>query len=308
MDTKKTNETGLKYQHYANDQLKGEEEFLKAYSQSNYERPSVAADMAVFTIINKETDDYRKLSNKEFSVLLVRRAEYPYMNQWALPGGFVRKGETVEQTAYRELYEEAGVDNVCLSQLHVFSEPKRDPRGWIISCSFMALAESAHLKLKSGDDVIDAKWFSVNYTSVGTQKELTDKGEIIKKQYNLVLSGEATNITAKIETRSSISLNAREMEYDIIERNGIAFDHAKILAYAITNLRNNISASMMAFELLKEPFTLTDLQKVYEAILDEKLLNANFRRKIAEYVEETDMEASGGGHRPAKLYRRKKLS
>jgi len=279
------------------EQLKGEEEFLKAYSQSDYERPSVATDMAVFTIIDKESSDYRKLSKKEFSVLLIRRGEHPYMNFWALPGGFVRNGETVEETAYRELCEEAGMDNVSLSQLHVFSQPKRDPRGWIISCAFMALAESQRFNLKSGDDALEAKWFKVDYTHVGN-----DKG---KKQYQLVLSNETTTLTAKIETRSSKFPNKRELEYNISETTGIAFDHAKILAYAITNLRNNLSSSMLAFELLQEPFTLTDLQKVYEAILNEKLLPPNFRRKISEHVKETDMVVDGAGHRPAKLYKRK---
>lgn len=281
------------------DQLKGEEQFLKAYSQSDYERPSVATDMAVFTIVDKDSSDYRKLPEKEFSVLLIRRGEHPYMNSWALPGGFVRMGETIEETAYRELREEAGLDSVSLSQLHVFSQPKRDPRGWIISCSFMALAESQRFNLKSGDDALEAKWFKVNYTLVGSNKE--------KKQYNLILSAGTITLTAKIETRSSKFPNTRESEYNISETTGIAFDHAKILAYAITNLRNNLNASMLAFELLQEPFTLTDLQKVYEVILDEKLLTANFRRKISDYVEETDMVVDGAGHRPAKLYKRKEL-
>ena len=83
----------------------------------------------------------------------------------------------------------------------------------------------------------------------------------------------------------------------------MAADHGKIIAYAINTLRENINNSLLAFELLPEHFTLTELQTVYEKILDKDLVAANFRRKIADYVIETDMKVKGGGHRPSKLYK-----
>lgn len=81
-------------------------------------------------------------------------------------------------------------------------------------------------------------------------------------------------------------------------------DYAKIIAYAINTLRENLNYSMLAFELLPEYFTLTDLQTVYEKILGKELLTANFRRKIADYVVETDEKVEGVGHRPSKLFKR----
>jgi len=84
----------------------------------------------------------------------------------------------------------------------------------------------------------------------------------------------------------------------------LAFDHADILAYALRRLRYKVEYTAVAFQLLPETFTLTDLQDAYERILDEKLDKRNFRRKVlaADVVEETSYVRSGD-HRPAKLYR-----
>ena len=84
----------------------------------------------------------------------------------------------------------------------------------------------------------------------------------------------------------------------------LAFDHADILAYAIQRLRYKLEYTALAFQLLPETFTLTELQGAYEHILNEKLDKRNFRRKVlaAEILEET-CHVRSGDHRPAKLYR-----
>ena len=73
----------------------------------------------------------------------------------------------------------------------------------------------------------------------------------------------------------------------------------------MTALRNAVRDYEMLFDFLPEEFTLTALQQVQETILNESTQSANFRRKVAAYVTETDVYTSGAGHRPAKLFRRK---
>ena len=142
--------------------ITNEEDFLNDYNMEKYERPSLTSDIVAFTVKTQESDDYRKLPERKLSILLVKRDDHPFKGQYALPGGFVTSKESVEQNAYRKLKEKAGIEDVVLSQLKVFSKLGRDPRGWVVSCAFMALAEENNYKIKSNKKV-NEKWFSVNY-------------------------------------------------------------------------------------------------------------------------------------------------
>ena len=264
-----------------------EQEFLKQYNAEDYPKPSVAVDIVIFTITDSDEDNYRKLSEKELRVLLIRRGGHPFKGQWALPGGFVRPGETVGEASERELAEETGVTNGYLEQLYTFSKPGRDPRTWVISCAHMALADINKIDPKAGSDAEEAKWFSV-YVS--------DIPGII----SMSLQNEETILTAVLSTESN------ETEPDITANNGLAFDHAKIISAAIQRMRGKLEYTDLAFCLMPEKFTLTELQQVYETILGRSLYKAAFRRKIKDLVEETDQYTIDKGHRPAKLFMKRK--
>lgn len=281
-----------------------EREFLESYDLAAYDKPSVAADMVVFTIRNEKTQDIRKLPQKNLSLLLIRRGEHPFKDCWALPGGFVRKGETLEAAAYRELKEETGISDVYLSQLHSFSDINRDPRGWIISNAFLALAEEDLFQLSSGSDAADAGWFQTTYTMTGSSITDTPKGKLSKEQYQLRLTNSDITLEATVEKQTLITGRRKIEAFVLLDSNGLAFDHGMIISYAINYLRASLNSSMLAFELMPEYFTLTELQQVYEIILGEELFPANFRRKIAEYVTETEEWVKGTGYRPSKLFKR----
>src|ERR1700722_9212357 len=87
-----------------------------------YPRAALTVDCVVFGF-----DD------GELKVLLIQRALEPFKGRWALPGGFVRVDETVDEAARRELAEEAGLKNVFLEQLYTFGEVGRDPRERVVS-------------------------------------------------------------------------------------------------------------------------------------------------------------------------------
>ena len=73
---------------------KEEQQYLEKYNQAGYERPSVATDMAIFSIMEDgERDNFRKLQKKALKLLLVKRAEHPFKDMWALPGGFCKSNE-----------------------------------------------------------------------------------------------------------------------------------------------------------------------------------------------------------------------
>ena len=141
--------------------------FLKTYDDSKYAKPSVTADMVIFSAIPHPMPDAvpalglpkitadssasagapstLSLSDGSLQVLLIRRGKSPYKDQFALPGGFVNPDESVDQAARRELLEETGVDCLCLEPIRTFSTPGRDPRRWVISCAYLALLDAANL-------------------------------------------------------------------------------------------------------------------------------------------------------------------
>ena len=92
------------------------------------------------------------------SLLLVQREYPPFAGEWALPGGFVEKGEQVVDAAPRELAEETGLHAGALELLGVYDTPGRDPRGWTVSVVYLATVQSEQ-PVSGADDARDARWF-----------------------------------------------------------------------------------------------------------------------------------------------------
>jgi 8-oxo-dGTP diphosphatase len=108
----------------------------------------VTVDIVIFT-----------LRGGSLQVLLVKRGVPPFEGQYAIPGGFIREDESLEEAALRELHEETGVRNVFLEQLYTFGDPKRDPRGRVITIAYYALIAPDKLSLVAGADAAEAQWF-----------------------------------------------------------------------------------------------------------------------------------------------------
>jgi 8-oxo-dGTP diphosphatase len=206
---------------------------------NDYPRPSVTVDLVIFTI-----------AEDDLKVLLIRRGQEPFKGRWALPGGFVEIDESLERAAARELKEEVGVTNVYLEQLYTFGEPKRDPRGRVISVSYFALVDAERQRIVAASDAAEAQWRSV------------------------------------------------------FDAPKLAFDHARILDTAVWRLRNKIEWTTVGYELLPKKFTLSELQRVYEIILQRPVDKRNFRKKILAQgqIIELNESRSDVAHRPARLY------
>ncbi len=98
-------------------------------------------------------------SENILKVALIKRKKPPFVGSWAIPGGFIIGDETVEEGASRELKEETGLENIYLEQFHVFSAPKRDPRGRVITVAFFALISSEKVNLVATEDAESACWY-----------------------------------------------------------------------------------------------------------------------------------------------------
>lgn len=280
-----------------------EEQFLRDYDVSRFDRPSVAVDLLVFTVTDEEEPNYRKLSPKSLKILLINRGEHPFLGQWALPGGFVLPDESLEEAAKRELRTETNIDDIYLEQLYTWGETDRDLRTRVISVSYMALVDSESLQVQAGDDAAGAGWFRITDKWLRESRQVTDEGMVTEKWMELRLTNDEADLSATIKVTKTISGRFMRETREIVESDNIAFDHAKIIHYALERLRNKIEYTDIAFSLMPELFTLSELQQVYEVILGKELLAAAFRRKVAGKVQETNHYRKSAGHRPSKYFR-----
>ena len=204
-----------------------------------YARPAMTTDCVVFG-----------LDDEDLKVLLIQRDIPPYEGKWALPGGFVRVGESLDASARRELQEETGLRTVFLEQLYTFGQPNRDPREHVVTVAYYALVNLVEHPPKADTDARNAAWFPF--------------GDLPR----------------------------------------LAFDHDTILEIALSRIQGKLRYEPIGFELLPEKFTLTELQKLYEQILDQQLDKRNFRKKVQKLgiLKETDEIQSDVAHRAARLY------
>ena len=242
-----------------------EQEFLRQYDATSYERPSISIDNLLFVINEIENDDIRKLNEKRLQVLLIKRDSHPYLNQWSLPGAFVKMTETLEETSIKCLEDKANLSSsIYLEQLYTFGEVKRDPRTRVLSIAYMGLVDKKSVKIK--EKSMNTSWFTLKILD----------GEILFEEDNGL----------------------------IVRENDLAFDHAKIINYGLSRIKNKLEYTDIAFSLLGEEFTMAELQQVYEVLLDKRLTKANFQRKIKDRVVSTGKYKTGG-FRPALLYKYK---
>ena len=173
----------------------------------------------------------------------------------------------------------------------------------VISTSYMALVDKKSLNIKAGDDAKEAQWFSVKPEILKEIKTNTETGHIYARHIKLILECNDITLCGEIIERKIYENKKSTISYEIVESNGIAFDHAKIIISALTRIKNKVEYTDIAFNLMPELFTLSELQKVYSILLGKDLLAAQFRRKINHMVIETNETTKGGGQRPAKLFK-----
>lgn len=266
-----------------------EEEFLKDYDSSKFEKLSMTSDILILSVSNQETTNYRKNDRKMMSVLLVKRDDYPYKGKWCLPGGFLDpKTETLEECAKRVLKRETNLSNIYLEQLYTYDGVNRDPRMRIVSTAFVALIDREKLTEK----VENASWFDVVL--------LEEENNVV----DITLDNGIETIHISIEKVLKEKTTDR---YQFITKKNkdLAFDHDLVILAGLERIRNKINYTDIVFNMMPEYFTLGELQQVYEVILNKKLLDPAFRRIIANKVIKTNKMKTGEGHRPSYLFKYK---
>lgn len=205
-----------------------------------FARPALSVDIVVFGI-----------SDNTPSLLVIQRGIPPFKDQWALPGGFVRIDETLEQAARRELKEETGMTKVHLEQLSAFSSLDRDPRERTLTVAYFAFVKATDFNLLASTDAQDAKW---------------------------------------------ISLYQDDLK--------LAFDHNEIVDFAKNWLIGKLYREHLVLKVLPEVFTLTQVQQLYEGVLNTALDKRNFRKQIlaSGLVKKTKKKLTNVAYRSPLIY------
>lgn len=205
------------------------------------------------------------------AVLLGERAEEPFLGRHALPGVFVRRDETLDAAAARALREKAAVADLFLEQLFTFGEPGRDPRDRIVSVAYYALVA-----------------FERFASSVARRRSV-----------------EAATVHVPWPGEEGGPVELRDAAGAPL---ALAFDHAAIIGTAIKRIRGKLRYAPIGYELLPAAFTLSDVQRIHEAVLARPLNKDSFRRSIlaSGVLEPTGTQTAPSAHRPAALYRFRK--
>lgn len=200
----------------------------------------VTVDVVILTIVHNT-----------LKVLLLKRANEPFRGRWAIPGGFIRLSENLDDAALRVLKEKTNVQNIYLEQLYTFGDPLRYPNTRVITCAYFALLRAEDIDVKIMDEsVAEIGWHPVE------------------------------------------------------DLPPLAFDHKEIIEYSLKRTRERLELCPVAFQLLPKKFTLTELQKSYELILQKDLDKRNFRKKMLSTNMLIDLNeySKTGSKRPAALY------
>lgn len=225
-----------------------EKTFLKKYDSSKYEKPSVTADLVIFSVEGDIAAAQKRPwqaaqacasqgtlaeSVPRMQVLLIKRGKHPFQGFWAFPGGFANSGESLEEAAARELKEETGAVVPCLEQVGTFSTPGRDPRGWMITAAFRAFVQAGSVKPAAADDAREAVWFSLSLSLEREDKTEAAAETKTEKDWKLLLIREEVQLTVRYRERLFAGPYGRKRETVLLENGGLAFDHGQILMEAL---------------------------------------------------------------------------
>lgn len=224
-------------------------------------RPSLAIDVAVLTVVAEGPD-----GDPALAVLLLRRDAAPKAGAWGLPGSFVRERERLAGAVLRTLADKCGISGLAPRQLHVFDDPGRDDRGWVVSVAHVDVVPVERLEpaLAARDD--------------------------------LALAPIAPRGTNGAGATSPVDVPGRQTS--------LPFDHDEIVALAVDDLRERYRAAPDPGGLVREPFTFLALRRTHDAVIGEPQQKDTFRRQMLPLLVEDGEIARGGVGRPARLYRR----
>lgn len=240
----------------------------------------VKSNVIIFSTDNKERTDVRRLKEKKLQIALD--------NQNNLPEFEVNNKEDVKIMVCNRLKEMFGTTKFYIEQLYTWGNTQYYDENTELIVSYLVIVNKEHIK----NEFLPVDFYDI------TIEDLED----VRRIQKVTLESENKTIEYEIETLVKKERNNVEYINKLVGKSEISELTSIIIHTGIKRLRNRIENTNIAFSFLLEEFTISELQQVYEIILDKRLVAANFRKKIDPMIKKTEKVVKESAFRPSNKY------
>ena len=238
----------------------------------------IKGNLIIFSTDNEERKDVRRLKEKKLQLLLSDNNDFPFFD--------INDKIYIKDAAANKMEELFGTSKFYIEQLYTWGDPKYYTNKEEIIITYLAIINKRNIKtmpknMKFYDITIDKKNANLQ---------------------NIILSSDNKKIKYKIETTTKRERDNVDYINSLSGKTEISELIAIIIHTGIKRLRNRIENTNIAFSFLNKEFAISELQQIYEIILDKKLIAANFRKKIEPMIKKTNKVVKESAYRPSIQY------
>ena len=238
----------------------------------------ISGNLIIFSTDNEERKDVRRLKEKKLQVLLLDNNSFPTFE--------ILNKEYVKKSAEKKVEDLFGTSKFYIEQLYTWGDPKYYTEDDEIIITYLCVINKNNIKSIPKN---------MSFYDINIENEKTN-------EQNVVLSNSIRSVKYKILT--VVKRERENIEYinKIVGKSEVSELVGVIIHSGIKRLRIRIENTNIAFSFLNKEFAISELQQVYEIILDKKLVPANFRKKIEPMIKKTDKVVKESAFRPSIQY------
>lgn len=240
---------------------------------------NVKGNLIIFSTDNEERKDVRRLKEKKLQIVLDEKNNLPVFE--------INNKEYIKTLAESRIEELFGTEKFYIEQLYTWGDPDYYTNETELTITYLVIINKKNIK----DMPVNLKFYDIYIENIESTKT-----------QNIVLNNESKKIQYEIETIVKRQRESIEYTNKLVGKSDISELNAIIIHTGIKRLRSRIENTNIAFSFLDEKFAISELQQVYEIILDKKLVPANFRKKIEPMVKKTEKVVKESAYRPSNQY------
>ena len=238
----------------------------------------IRGNLIIFSTDNEERKNVRKLKEKKLQLLLSDNNSFPTFD--------IKNNKYIKDSATDKMEELFATSKFYIEQLYTWGDPKYYSDEDEIIVTYLAIINKSNIK----NIPQNMDFYDINIENENSKLQM------------VTLSNNNRKIQYKIETTTNRSRENIEYIHKIVGKAEIKELTSIIIHTGIKRLRNRIENTNIAFSFLNEEFVISELQQIYEIILDKKLVAANFRKKIEPMIKKTNKVIKESAYRPSNLY------